>query len=273
VNDHSEEIEAHIATNRLLWDERAPMHAASEFYDLAGFRAGADVLDRFQLDEVGDVAGKDLVHLQCHIGLDTLAWARRGARVTGLDFSRPATEVAHSLADELGMADHATFVTADVYDAARVLGDQRFDIVYTGGGALCWLPDLTRWARVVAGLLRPGGLAYIAEFHPFTDILDHERGNEVVADYFTKGPSTYDIQGSYADRSADTVHNTATEWHHTLGEIVTALADTGLRIEFLHEHDTTLFQRFGGLIRDDGRYRFPDGRPRSPLMYSLRARA
>ncbi|GAA3740867.1 SAM-dependent methyltransferase [Spinactinospora alkalitolerans] len=264
---------AQIALNRRMWDERVPIHAVSDFYDVAGFRAGAEVLDRFQLDELGDVDGKDLVHLQCHIGVDTLAWARRGARVTGLDFSVPATEVARSLAADLGLAERAAFVAADLYDAPAALGGRRFDVVYTGAGALCWLPDLPRWGDVVASLLRPGGVLYLAEFHPVTDILDDERGGEVTGDYFDTRARTYEAPGSYVDWNAPTVHNTSVEWHHTLGEVVTALAAAGLRLEFLHERDATMFQRYGSLVRDNGRYRFPDGAPRPPLMYSLAARA
>jgi 2-polyprenyl-3-methyl-5-hydroxy-6-metoxy-1,4-benzoquinol methylase len=139
------------ALNRANWDDRVPVHLASSFYDLPAFRAGADTLRRFEPAEAGDVTGKRLVHLQCHIGLDTLSWARRGALVSGLDFSAPAISAASALASELGI--EATFVVSDVYDAVAALGRARFDIVYTGIGALAWLPDIPRWARVVAELL------------------------------------------------------------------------------------------------------------------------
>lgn len=261
-----------VANNKRLWDERVPINMASSFYDVAGFRAGDEVFDQFQLDELGDVSGLDLAHLQCHVGLDTLAWARRGARVTGLDFSAPAIEAASELAEELDLGDRARFVTGDALDAAAVLGQQRFDIVYTGNGALMWLPDITRWAETVAALLRPGGRLYLAEFHPLTDVLDDEHGTTAVHDYFSRRARSYDSPGSYADWDAETVHNTATEWHHTLGDVISALAGAGLRIEFVHEHDTIPFQRYATLVADGERFRYA-GEARLPLMYSLAAAA
>jgi hypothetical protein len=143
--------EEHRELNRRWWDERVPIHTASEFYDVEAFKAGGSTLRPFELEEVGDVAGKRLLHLQCHFGLDTLSWARRGASVVGLDFSEPAVEAANRLAWETGL--DGTFVAADLHDAEAALGSQRFDIVYTGLGALNWLPDLRRWAEVVGSLL------------------------------------------------------------------------------------------------------------------------
>jgi SAM-dependent methyltransferase len=160
--------------NRANWDDRVPVHLASEFYDLDGFRAGASSLRPFEAAEAGDMTGKRLVHLQCHVGLDTLSWARNGALVTGLDFSEPAIEAARSLA--AGLAIDASFVRADVYDAVSALGGQRFNVVYTGTGALVWLPDIARWAQVVAALLEPGGFLYLVEGHPFAQVLDDAQG-------------------------------------------------------------------------------------------------
>jgi SAM-dependent methyltransferase len=258
------------ALNRANWDDRVPVHLASSFYDVAGFRAGASTLQPFQVSEVGPVAGRRLVHLQCHIGLDTLTWARRGAVVSGLDFSAPAISAASSLAVSLGLA--ATFVVADVYDAVAAFGGQRFDIVYTGIGALVWLPDIPRWARVVAGLLAPGGFVYLVEGHPFAGILDAAASGLVVArDYFDSSPQVEDYPYTYTDGPALS-HPRQVEFQHGLGEIVTSLAEAGLRIEFVYEHDFELFQRFESLQRqEDGRYRWPAGQPRVPMMYSLRA--
>lgn len=262
-----------VEDNRRHWDERVPINVASAFYDLDGFRSGDEDLDQFQLDELGDVAGLELVHLQCRVGLDTLSWARRGARVSGLDFSAPAIEAATELAEQLGLSDRARFVTADALDAAEVLGKHRFDIVYTGQGALMWLPDITRWAATVAALLRPGGRLYLAEFHPLTDVLDDEHGATVIRDYFTRSARTYESPGSYADWTAETTHNTATEWHHTLGDVISALAGVGMRIEFVHEHNTIPFQRYAALIADGDRFRYPDQAASLPLMYSVAATA
>ncbi|MEU4377798.1 class I SAM-dependent methyltransferase [Pseudonocardia alni] len=263
-----------VEHNRRHWDERVPIHLRSAFYDVDGYLAGNDDFDEYQLDEIGDVTGLDLVHLQCHVGQDTLSWARRGARhVTGLDFSAPAIDAAIDLADQLGLNERAHFVTAEVLDAARVLGDNRFDIVYTGHGALMWVPDIHAWAATVAALLRPGGRLYLTEFHPLTDVLDDEHGTRAQRDYFTRGARTYDSPGTYADWNAATTHNTATEWHHTLGDILTAIASAGLKIDFVHERDSIPFQRYTALILDQGRFRYPEGTPRLPLMYSIGATA
>lgn len=261
--------------NRAHWDERVPLHVASDFYDLDAFRAGKDALRDFERAEVGDVTGRSLLHLQCHIGVDTLSWARHGAsRVVGLDFSEPAVEVARDLAAELGFtADRAAFVASDVYDAREAVPDPSYDIVYTGVGALCWLPDIRRWAETVTALLSPGGFLYLAEFHPLTDILDDETGSRVINDYFTQDAWINELSGTYADLEAATANDRSVQWQHPLGEVVSALAAAGLRIEFLHEHDVSLFQRFDSFEVRDGYHRFPADRPRIPLMYSLKASA
>jgi len=257
--------------NRASWDERVPIHASGEFYDVAGFKAGQERLRPFEISEVGDVSGKELVHLQCHFGIDTLSWARRGARVVGLDFSAPAIEEARKLATELGL--DAEFVHSDLYDAPGALGERDFDVVYTGLGALNWLPDIRRWARVVATLVRPGGFLYLSEFHPFSWVFGDE-DLTVVYDYFHgEEPEVWDEPGTYADFDAETVHNRTYEWNHTLGDVVSAVIEAGLVLEFLHEHDYTLFPRWPFLEKAGIEpYRLPEGTPKLPLMYSLRAR-
>ncbi len=265
---------AHMAdwlqVNQENWDDRVRVHVESDFYDLPGFRAGKCTLRGFELDEVGDVAGKRLLHLQCHMGQDTLSWARRGAHVTGLDFSEAAVGTARELTKDIGFADKAKFVAADVYDAPSALGGERFDIVYTGFGALVWLPDLTRWADIVAGLLDDGGMLYLAEFHPITELLGDD-GIKVEHDYFHVHAETHDLPYTYTDGPPLTKTRTV-RWQHPLGDVVTALARAGFRIEFLHEHATLLFQRFPAMERTEtGEYGFPDGHPRLPLMYSMRA--
>ncbi|MBB5957012.1 SAM-dependent methyltransferase [Saccharothrix tamanrassetensis] len=257
-----------LRLNRENWDDRTTVHATSEFYDLPGFRAGRSTLRPFEPDEVGDVTDKRLVHLQCHMGQDTLSWARLGARVTGLDFSAAAIETARTLAAETGLAGR--FVVSDVYDARTALGGERFDIVYTGFGALVWLPDLRRWAEVLSSLLADGGFLYLAEFHPFGDVLGDD-GRTVAYDYFASDGATYDDPVTYTDGPALT-KTRSVQWQHPLGEVVTALVRAGLRIDFLHERDLTLFQVFRNLRRTEaGEYRFPDGLPRVPLTYTIRA--
>lgn len=195
--------------NRAHWDERVPLHVAGDFYDLDAFRAGQDPLRDFELAEVGDVGNRSLLHLQCHIGLDTLSWARHGAaRVVGLDFSEPAIDLARGLARDLGLGpDRATFVAADVYDAVAAVPDPSYDIVYTGVGALCWLPEIGRWAETVAALVAPGGFLYLSEFHPLTDVLDDETGSRITHDYFAQDAWVEQSAGSYAAEGAEFTHS------------------------------------------------------------------
>ena len=258
-------------TNRENWDERVPIHVSGKFYDVEGFKAGAERLRPFELDEVGDVTGKDLVHLQCHFGMDTLSWARLGARVTGLDFSGPAVEAATKLAGEMGI--EAEFVESDVYDAVNALGGRDFDIVYTGLGALIWLPDIRRWAKIVAELLRPGGFLYLAEFHPFTNVFGDD-DLTVEHDYFHgEEPTVWDEPGTYADLEAETAHNQTFEWNHTMSDVMNAVIGAGLTVELLNEHDYTLFPRWPILEKSGfDTFRLPEGTPSLPLMYSIRAR-
>ena len=274
----------YFEANRARWDESVPIHAASDGYDLAGFLRGEKSLYPLEVEEVGDVHEKTLLHLQCHFGMDTLTWARLGARVTGLDFSGAAVERARELAREIGIGD-ATFVQANVYDAADVIGDQ-FDVVYTGIGALCWLPDIRSWARVVAKLLKPGGFLYVYEGHPMLWTLDDERADRelvVRSPYFeTEHPAEWVGETTYVD-GPPLKNQKSFEWNHGLGEIVTALVDAGLRLDFLHEHREVVWQALPWMVRTDGdstakgyarrtAWQLPVGqRDLCPLMYSLKA--
>jgi SAM-dependent methyltransferase len=262
-----------VRANRRLWDARTPIHVASEFYDVDGFRAGKTSLHSLEQQEVGDVTGKGLLHLQCHFGLDTLSWARLGARVTGLDFSGVAIEEATRIATDLG-AD-ARFVEADVYDAVDALGGETFDVVFTSYGALTWLPDIRRWADVCAALVAPGGFLYVAELHPATQVLDDEPGVEELRigyPYWTRsGPLRFEEQGTYADVDAD-IQLPEYVWQHGLGEIVTAVVEAGLTLEYLHEHERTVYQQLPFLEQDeDGWWRLPASMPSLPFVFSLKA--
>jgi SAM-dependent methyltransferase len=276
----------YFETNRRWWDSVVPVHEASRGYDRQGFLRGEKPLCPVELAELGPrVAGRTLLHLQCHFGMDTLSWARLGARVTGLDFSGPAIEAARRLARDSGI--DGRFVQADVHDAASVLGET-FDVVYTGIGALCWLPDVARWARVAAACIRPGGLLYVYEGHPMLWALDERRddGQLIVASpYFEqREPTPFDSDVTYVDGPKLELRRTYT-WNHGLGEIVTALIESGLRIELLHEHREVPWQALPnmevsgpGTSSADGRYqsnrmwRLPVAqREQAPLMYSLLA--
>ncbi len=258
-----------LAVNRALWDERVAIHVRSRFYDIDGFRAGRCTLRPFEVDELGDVSGRELLHLQCHFGLDTLSWARRGARVTGLDFSAPAVEAARAIARELGVT--ARFEIGNVYDAPQLLA-HRYDIVYTGLGALNWLPDVGAWARVVAACLRPGGTFYLAEFHPICFVFADD-SLRLERDYFHRAEGfCFDDPGTYTDGDETTANTASVEWNHPVSDVVNALLGAGLLLDGLHEHDFTLFERWPCLVQTErGIYRLPPDVPRLPLLYSLRA--
>jgi SAM-dependent methyltransferase len=260
--------------NRAMWNEKTPHHLTSPAYDVAGFKAGRMSLRPLEITDIGDVTGKDLIHLQCHFGLDTLSWARLGARVTGLDFSEPAVQAATQLARDIGI--DARFVMSDVYDAPAAVEHGTFDIVYTGVGALCWLPDMERWARVVRDLLRPGGQLYLFEFHPVKWMIEGAApaGIAILDDYFTPAGGYREAGGvTYADNSIPSAATPTVQWNHPLGEVVTALAQAGLRIEALRELDRDVLPQWDMMERTgDGMYRMPPDRPSLPLMYVLRAR-
>jgi 2-polyprenyl-3-methyl-5-hydroxy-6-metoxy-1,4-benzoquinol methylase len=254
-----------------MWDERVPAHAASALYDLDRVVAGRDDLRPWEDAELGSLAGKRLIHLQCHIGTDTVALARRGAHTVGLDFSKPALTVAADLARRCGL--DIDWICADVYDAAEATAHECFDVVYTGMGALGWLPDLGRWAEVVANLLRPGGILYVTEMHPMWCALQ-EDGRTIcqpaIGAEFTLWAN--EEQGSYAAPDASFEHTASWERVHTIADLLSAVLDAGLRVELYHEHDATPSPTRWLVRGADGLYRFPPGMHQFPLCYSLRAR-
>ena len=255
-----------VEANRRMWDERVGIHVGSAFYDVEGWKAGRrnHLTGPFEEAELGPVAGTRLLHLQCHFGMDTLTFARAGAEVVGLDFSGEAIAAARRLAEEVGLADRATFVRSTVEDG-RAAVDGAFDVVYTSWGTILWLADLRAWAATIAACLRPGGTFYMADAHPVLNATWH-------GDYFHAEPLRDDEEGTYADAAAPTRHNEAYEWQHTLAEVVTVLADAGLRIELLAEHDVLVWQALPDMVQgDDGMWRLPGNR--IPVSFSIRARA
>jgi SAM-dependent methyltransferase len=264
--------------NRLNWDDRAPAHAASPDYAIARFLEDPEFLSdvvRFDLPLLGDPTGLDGVHLQCHIGTDTLSLHRLGARMTGLDFSPAALAEARSLAARAGAA--IDYVESDVYDAPAALRGSRFDLVFTGVGALCWLPDVRRWAQVVAELLRPGGRLFIREGHPVLWALDYERDDALIAlefPYFEHAePNVFDEPGTYVATEARFEHNVTAEWNHGLAEIVQALLDAGLAIAGLVEHTSVPWEALPGRMRriGGGEWQLADRPERLPHSYTLQA--
>jgi len=262
--------------NRANWDERAPAHAASPDYGLDRFVADPTHLHpvvRFDVPRLGDLTGLRGVHLQCHIGTDTISLSRLGARMTGLDFSPAAVAEARRLAERLG--DPTDFVESDVYAAADVLDAGAYDLVFTGIGALCWLPSIDRWAAVVARLLKPGGRLFVREGHPVLWSLDDAADQLVVRyPYFeTAEPIVWTEGGTYVTTDAVFTQNVTHEWNHGLGEIVTALLANGLRLTMLVEHDSVPWEALPGrMVRDEhDEWRLTEGRERVPLSYTLQA--
>ena len=271
-NRHAASFDA----NRSLWDAWTAVHATGDFYDLEAFKAGGVRLRPYEIELVGDVAGKSLLHLQCHFGIDTLSWARLGAVVTGADLSPAAIELATKLASELGHPE-ARFVLSNVYDLPANL-DGSFDIVYTSRGVLNWLPDIRAWAEVVSHFIAPGGIFFITEAHPVMNVFENEgvRPGELRLAYpywEHRDPLVFPVQGSYADPTADVGTQTEHSWDHGLGEIVSALIDAGLRVETLVEHPFLDWSSDFLVASGQGRFVLPpDAGGELPLMFSLRAR-
>lgn len=262
----------YLAANRANWDERVPIHAASTFYDVESWlRDRPPPRDR-ELEILGEVSGLDVVHLQCHFGLDTLAFANAGAHVTGLDFSSVAIAEARSLAKRAELGERARFVEADVLRAAEVLSPERYDIVYVSLGALCWLPSVRQWAAQVSTLLRAGGRLYLHDVHPLAWALADDE-LRVEHSYFEEAaPYADDGDATYTDGDARLTHTRSYEWNHAIGEIVTAVLSEGLRVTTLSEHDWTVWPRFPWLVESaPDRWVSPPDRPRVPLTFTLAA--
>ena len=268
-------LEDYLKANLARWNEWTDVHEASSFYDVDSFRAGHSSLTAIEQDELGPLVttGTRLLHLQCHFGLDTLSWARQGAQVTGVDFSSKAIGLARRLADDVGLAGRATFLESDVYDLPAHL-DGQFDVVFTSWGVLAWLGDLERWADVVARYVAPGGVFYLAEFHPFAFLLADDaapRALRIGYPYFQYGePLRFDEPGSYADPQAATVHNVTYEWNHGFAEILGPLLRNGLRLRHLHEFPYTRGLSLPFLERGADGWQRVKGHERDlPLSFSL----
>jgi SAM-dependent methyltransferase len=278
MNVQSEGVDPYVRVNRESWDERAPAHAASPDYGVDRFVEDPGFLSdvvRFDLPRLGDIGGVRGVHLQCHIGTDTLSLARLGARMTGLDFSRASLEQARLLSDWAG--PHVDFVEAEVYGAVEALGRGAFDFVFTGIGALCWLPSIARWAAVVTDLLVPGGRLFLREGHPMLWTLDEERvDGELTVDYpyFEREEAIVsDYPGTYVETSATFTRNVTHQWNHGLGEIVTALLNSRMDITMLVEHDSVPWEALPGKMTKTGlgEWRLTDRPWRLPHSYTLQA--
>ena len=265
-------MDEYLRVNRETWNMWTRLNVASEFYNVDGFKAGRMTLDPITLAGPGDVTGKSLLHLQCHFGMDTMSWARRGAIVTGVDFSAEAIEAARTLAAEVGI--QVTFVHCDLYDLPQHLTGQ-FDVVFTSYGVLGWLPDLGRWAQVIAHFLKPGGIFYIVEVHPVALLFDEHRQDaelRLLYPYFQGAePLRIEKDGSYAAPDAP-IRSVTYAWIHPLAEIIASLLRAGLRIEAFDEYPFVRWAVFPWMERRaDGGWQLPSGQQSIPLMFSLKA--
>lgn len=257
-------------TNLKNWESRVPLHLRS--YPLEKFKAGWDPLFPIEASEIGDISGLDVLHLQCHIGMDSLGLVRRGANVTGLDFSPSAVKAARDLAKEIGL--DATFVEGDIPKLIK----QKFDIVYTTWGTITWLPDIEKWARVVAAMLKPGGRLYFADGHPTMLLMEEEEGDKLVHQYpwrtAVSSPMSFDEEVTYTGEPMPPESSRSYDWAHPLSSIIGGLLDAGLTLDFLHEHETVAWKYAELMVPDPDEprmFRLPAHLPQLPLAVSLGA--
>jgi SAM-dependent methyltransferase len=270
----------YLDVNRTNWDERAAVHAVSPEYGLSRFAGDPAFLSdtvRFDRPRLGSLDGQRVVHLQCHLGHDTLSLARLGASaVVGLDFSAPVLDQARRFVASASSGEKVRFVESDVYRAREVL-DGDFDLVYTGVGALNWLPDIKRWARTVRSLLRPGGRLHLREGHPVLWSLDYDREDDLLAldtAYFEqKDALVIDEPYTYVTTDHQFQATVTHEWNHGIGEIVTALLEAGLTVTTLIEHQSVPWNALPGHMREleGGEWQLVDRPERLPHSYTLQA--
>jgi len=259
--------EAYFDTNKELWNKKTAVHVRSEFYDVDGFKSGKSSLNHIELEEVGDVQGKTMLHLQCHFGLDTLSWARMGAKTTGVDFSEEAIQLARSLSEETGIP--SDFICSNIYDLEQNL-DQKFDIVFTSYGTIGWLPDLDKWASLISHALNDDGFFYIVEFHPVIWMYD-DKLEKVKYAYHNKGPIVEETEGTYADRTAN-IKQVEYGWNHSLGEVINSLIQHGMSIRFLNEYPYSPYNVFQNMEKNpDGFWWHKKYKDKIPMLYSLKA--
>lgn len=256
---------ASFELNRKLWNERVRHHVGSKMYAMEDFRRGANSLSAKELELLGDVAGKHVLHLQCHFGQDTLSLARLGALATGLDFSEAAIDEARQLAVQLGL--RVDFIQANVLDLQPEL-EHRFDIVFTSYGVLGWLPELEGWARNIARYLKPGGKLVLVEFHPAVWMFDNDF-THVAYSYFNRQLIEETDPGTYADPSAP-INLVSHTWNHSLGETISALLGAGLRIERFEELDGSPHNCFARTVQGaDGSYRIQGMQGKLPMVFAV----
>ncbi len=255
--------------NKDTWNKKVAIHAVSEFYDVEGFKNGKTTLNTIELEELGDVKGKSLLHLQCHFGLDTLSWSRLGASCTGIDLSNEAIKQAKKLNNEMSL--DAVFMESNLYDVPKKIQGE-FDIVFTSYGVIGWLPDLKLWGEIIAGKLKKGGVFYMIEFHPIVWMFDFLVTPPKLKYPYLNGKVIYEeYKGTYTNNDADIISKEY-GWNHGLGEVVTSLTNAGLQIEFLHEFEKSPYNSFPEMEKTkDGMFVLKENQRMFPLLYSIKA--
>jgi 2-polyprenyl-3-methyl-5-hydroxy-6-metoxy-1,4-benzoquinol methylase len=257
----------YFAANKANWNKRVSIHKDSSFYDIEGFKKGEKMLNEIELTELGHVSGKSLLHLQCHFGLDSMSWSRLGAKVTGVDFSEEAIQLANQLNNEVGL--DATFVCANVYDLKEYL-NEKFDIVFTSYGVIGWLPDLNRWASIISHFLKPEGIFYMAEFHPVLWMFDDEF-KSIKYSYFNEGVIELDQEGTYADKNMP-LNLKEYSWNHSISEVLNALLIHGFKIQLFKEYNYSPYDCFANTVKKEDRKFYINGyENKLPMVYSVKA--
>lgn len=265
-----EDLKKYFKTNKETWNQKVHVHKDSDFYDVNSFLKGETTLNRLEIEELGPIAGKDVLHLQCHFGLDTISLARLGAKCTGIDLSDEGVKEARRLNDLVG--GDSIFIESNVYDVSEnVKGD--FDVVFTSYGVVGWLPDLDLWAKIIVEKLRPGGVFYMAEFHPIIWMFEYLESPIKMKYPYLKGDVIYEeYEGTYGDTKAK-MTSKEYGWNHGLGEVVSALTKAGLQIEFLHEHVESPYNCLPDMKQTDNKgYVLKDYEGLFPMIYSIRAK-
>jgi len=254
--------------NKGTWDKKVRIHAASKFYDVENFKKGKTSLNRYELEELDNVKGKTLLHLQCHFGQDTLSWDRLGASCTGIDFSEEGIKKARNLNAELGL--NSKFIACNLYDVPKKVTGE-FDIVFTSYGVIGWLPDLTTWAKIIESKLKKGGIFYLIEFHPIVWMFDYLQSPPKLMYPYQKSEVIYEeYKGTYTDNEAEIISKEY-GWNHGLGEVVSALTNAGLHIEFLHEFDKSPYNCLPDMIETKDGMFVQNVENLFPLIYSIKA--
>ncbi|MBU2491467.1 MAG: class I SAM-dependent methyltransferase [Bacteroidetes bacterium] len=257
----------YFEANKNAWNSKTPVHIGSEFYDVKNFKKGQTSLKFIELEELGDVKGKSILHLQCHFGMDSLSLARMGAKVTGIDISDKAIEEAKKLNDELNL--DAEFVCCNIFDLPKII-NKKFDIVFTSYGVIGWLPELNEWGKIISHFLNPNGIFYMVEFHPFIWMFDDEF-KFFQYSYFMTEPIKETYSGTYADKNAD-IQNTSYGWNHTFSEILNSLIKQGLEIKFLNEFPFSTYNCFSNMEKIGvDKYVFENHKDIIPYLYSIKA--